>query len=103
MIRRPPRSTLSSSSAASDVYKRQRLIAAFDYRSVLTEVACTEICIEPFYKRTYRALPCYAFKITKRLRQFVQFHIVHKTLIDRGVLISLSAVSPDFCAQFLWT
>src|SRR5664280_1312247 len=25
MIRRPPRSTLSSSSAASDVYKRQRL------------------------------------------------------------------------------
>src|SRR5674536_380765 len=28
MIRRPPRSTLSSSSAASDVYKRQRLIAA---------------------------------------------------------------------------
>src|SRR5664279_18862 len=26
MIRRPPRSTLSSSSAASDVYKRQHLI-----------------------------------------------------------------------------
>src|SRR5674536_1416 len=28
MIRRPPRSTLSSSSAASDVYKRQELIKA---------------------------------------------------------------------------
>src|SRR5664280_325071 len=29
MIRRPPRSTLSSSSAASDVYKRQRLISPY--------------------------------------------------------------------------
>src|SRR5665648_1266231 len=29
MIRRPPRSTLSSSSAASDVYKRQRLYTRF--------------------------------------------------------------------------
>src|SRR5664280_3586670 len=28
MIRRPPRSTLSSSSAASDVYKRQEQVAA---------------------------------------------------------------------------
>src|SRR5664279_3534314 len=28
MIRRPPRSTLSSSSAASDVYKRQRFMTA---------------------------------------------------------------------------
>src|SRR5664279_6624489 len=30
MIRRPPRSTLSSSSAASDVYKRQVLVDATD-------------------------------------------------------------------------
>eukprot|EP00828_Plagiopyla_frontata_P022612 TRINITY_DN291_c0_g1_i5.p2 TRINITY_DN291_c0_g1~~TRINITY_DN291_c0_g1_i5.p2 ORF type:complete len:100 (+),score=37.03 TRINITY_DN291_c0_g1_i5:140-439(+) len=30
MIRRPPRSTLSSSSAASDVYKRQQLSKAED-------------------------------------------------------------------------
>src|SRR5664280_738653 len=30
MIRRPPRSTLSSSSAASDVYKRQHAGRAFD-------------------------------------------------------------------------
>src|SRR5665648_1248735 len=29
MIRRPPRSTLSSSSAASDVYKRQHLLHIF--------------------------------------------------------------------------
>src|SRR5674536_110 len=30
MIRQPPRSTLSSSSAASDVYKRQESLAALD-------------------------------------------------------------------------
>src|SRR5665648_380586 len=30
MIRRPPRSTLSSSSAASDVYKRQQLALALE-------------------------------------------------------------------------
>src|SRR5664280_3917004 len=30
MIRRPPRSTLSSSSAASDVYKRQLVSSDFD-------------------------------------------------------------------------
>src|SRR5664279_2003666 len=40
MIRRPPRSTLSSSSAASDVYKRQaELIAAFADFVVLVEDA----------------------------------------------------------------
>ena len=31
MIRRPPRSTLSSSSAASDVYKRQKVASVIDY------------------------------------------------------------------------
>ena len=31
MIRRPPRSTLDRSSAASDVYKRQSLDQALDY------------------------------------------------------------------------
>eukprot|EP00658_Telonema_sp_P-2_P055639 TRINITY_DN44220_c0_g1_i1.p1 TRINITY_DN44220_c0_g1~~TRINITY_DN44220_c0_g1_i1.p1 ORF type:complete len:244 (-),score=37.28 TRINITY_DN44220_c0_g1_i1:144-875(-) len=35
MIRRPPRSTLSSSSAASDVYKRQRLSRLLETLSVL--------------------------------------------------------------------
>eukprot|EP00656_Telonema_subtile_P000769 TRINITY_DN10369_c0_g1_i3.p2 TRINITY_DN10369_c0_g1~~TRINITY_DN10369_c0_g1_i3.p2 ORF type:complete len:226 (+),score=26.06 TRINITY_DN10369_c0_g1_i3:105-782(+) len=33
MIRRPPRSTLSSSSAASDVYKRQAFISDLNYHS----------------------------------------------------------------------
>src|SRR5665648_1187635 len=34
MIRRPPRSTLSSSSAASDVYKRQLLMWFFSFRDL---------------------------------------------------------------------
>ena len=33
MIRRPPRSTLDRSSAASDVYKRQTQVQGFAYRS----------------------------------------------------------------------
>src|SRR5664279_5144258 len=40
MIRRPPRSTLSSSSAASDVYKRQR------YHSAIANAACL---LYPFF------------------------------------------------------
>src|SRR5674536_280241 len=34
MIRRPPRSTLSSSSAASDVYKRQEVLAGLQWLTV---------------------------------------------------------------------
>ena len=36
MIRRPPRSTLDRSSAASDVYKRQLLFTAFNTRDLET-------------------------------------------------------------------
>src|SRR5664279_6533681 len=39
MIRRPPRSTLSSSSAASDVYKRQVLLLAERFHDELLEVS----------------------------------------------------------------
>eukprot|EP00658_Telonema_sp_P-2_P082083 TRINITY_DN8591_c0_g1_i1.p1 TRINITY_DN8591_c0_g1~~TRINITY_DN8591_c0_g1_i1.p1 ORF type:complete len:207 (+),score=79.37 TRINITY_DN8591_c0_g1_i1:136-756(+) len=41
MIRRPPRSTLSSSSAASDVYKRQGINA--EYGSTLTQTMALEL------------------------------------------------------------
>ena len=34
MIRRPPRSTLDRSSAASDVYKRQALMGRNDYQGI---------------------------------------------------------------------
>src|SRR5664279_5884764 len=42
MIRRPPRSTLSSSSAASDVYKRDRLLLRVGRRSERESAAVTE-------------------------------------------------------------
>src|SRR5664280_1880112 len=58
MIRRPPRSTLSSSSAASDVYKRQDLMARkLDYhwhlRQVLADrgMFATTDLIEPLARR----------------------------------------------------
>ena len=41
MIRRPPRSTLSSSSAASDVYKRQEKTANITRCRYLIELQCT--------------------------------------------------------------
>src|SRR5664280_3887258 len=47
MIRRPPRSTLSSSSAASDVYKRQaerRLVELHRFTGVPRE---EEVCVDP--------------------------------------------------------
>src|SRR5665648_1258470 len=44
MIRRPPRSTLSSSSAASDVYKRQEDAVRFDVnKATLTAQAKTNL------------------------------------------------------------
>ena len=42
MIRRPPRSTQSRSSAASDVYKRQLLISAITISSVLLPLQITK-------------------------------------------------------------
>ena len=43
MIRRPPRSTLSSSSAASDVYKRQLQLPSYTGRRVAQQKALLEI------------------------------------------------------------
>eukprot|EP00658_Telonema_sp_P-2_P064418 TRINITY_DN5339_c0_g1_i2.p1 TRINITY_DN5339_c0_g1~~TRINITY_DN5339_c0_g1_i2.p1 ORF type:complete len:158 (-),score=49.52 TRINITY_DN5339_c0_g1_i2:76-549(-) len=50
MIRRPPRSTLSSSSAASDVYKRQTLDNAIEQK-------CQNVAIQrTIWRRTLAAL-----------------------------------------------
>src|SRR5665648_911963 len=62
MIRRPPRSTLSSSSAASDVYKRQTLknnnLKAFihDWESMLQMLKTlpTEDLLETLFKKEIR-------------------------------------------------
>src|SRR5674536_182955 len=62
MIRRPPRSTLSSSSAASDVYKRQVGVVLFlwlggrnsrarEYPSSFTGIGC--LCVRRFSAHAY--------------------------------------------------
>src|SRR5665648_1277604 len=48
MIRRPPRSTLSSSSAASDVYKRQEPRLALNYQ------IGTQSAVKASYNRIYQ-------------------------------------------------
>ena len=47
MIRRPPRSTLDRSSAASDVYKRQMHVGSEDARNVL--VGAADVITPDFY------------------------------------------------------
>ena len=52
MIRRPPRSTLSSSSAASDVYKRQAVDGnenAIEKLLLFYEAYISKCCLRPFY------------------------------------------------------
>eukprot|EP00656_Telonema_subtile_P013256 TRINITY_DN16724_c0_g1_i2.p1 TRINITY_DN16724_c0_g1~~TRINITY_DN16724_c0_g1_i2.p1 ORF type:complete len:277 (-),score=63.68 TRINITY_DN16724_c0_g1_i2:115-945(-) len=51
MIRRPPRSTLSSSSAASDVYKRQEI-----YRASAGEAACKKSLVLSHVMDGFRAM-----------------------------------------------
>src|SRR5678816_2445285 len=58
MIRRPPRSTLDRSSAASDVYKRQFAVLTSDRAqsepaTVVTELAATEPAFEPLVVNFY--------------------------------------------------
>ena len=53
MIRRPPRSTLSSSSAASDVYKRQIVLCAkfYPYTGTTTHLAQYNAALETLEKK----------------------------------------------------
>ena len=46
MIRRPPRSTLDRSSAASDVYKRQAFAYALDGHDAVVEIEDLTIAVE---------------------------------------------------------
>src|SRR5665648_1251483 len=57
MIRRPPRSTLSSSSAASDVYKRQILIYGDYDVDGLTSVALLFSILKEFTTNLYYYIP----------------------------------------------
>eukprot|EP00658_Telonema_sp_P-2_P053919 TRINITY_DN4269_c0_g2_i5.p1 TRINITY_DN4269_c0_g2~~TRINITY_DN4269_c0_g2_i5.p1 ORF type:complete len:119 (+),score=18.22 TRINITY_DN4269_c0_g2_i5:140-496(+) len=59
MIRRPPRSTLSSSSAASDVYKRQ-LWEAGDHKTAVGIIVHDILALNPTCTE-------------RRLRQYIEF------------------------------
>src|SRR5664280_3450203 len=60
MIRRPPRSTLSSSSAASDVYKRQPFWARREFSLGLSKpgVAGSGDVVSPVIQMSIGAPPC---------------------------------------------
>src|SRR5665648_381182 len=57
MIRRPPRSTLSSSSAASDVYKRQREFFGYAAAAALTTGALVTFGIISYHLTTSGLVP----------------------------------------------
>ena len=92
MIRRPPRSTLSSSSAASDVYKRQGerwivcLLANFRDKSLLYCVG--NMSIVPCYKILYTVcsrnsymksiLNCF-YRYRTRIHQFLRTSALSRT------------------------
>src|SRR5665648_183534 len=62
MIRRPPRSTLSSSSAASDVYKRQVIsIANIRY---IPRVLCHSACFSLVYSPILILIPQVVHQLT---------------------------------------
>src|SRR5450756_308481 len=57
MIRRPPRSTQSRSSAASDVYKRQIYFGGTDAgRFIITALQKSQVQAEPFFTLSQGAL-----------------------------------------------
>src|SRR5665648_681215 len=58
MIRRPPRSTLSSSSAASDVYKRQRLTTVKESSDVPVSVPPVFFDCSPNFINQYGVAVC---------------------------------------------
>src|SRR5664280_3750609 len=100
MIRRPPRSTLSSSSAASDVYKRQfpireaeaqelTLVRASDRTLRLVDLEFETLGQESFYARHHPlagslaahvdvAVICIAHEVELAFLQFPVQHIKHQ-------------------------
>ena len=99
MIRRPPRSTLSSSSAASDVYKRQHLRGCTSPNSAPFLPHCNKKCLEKdFFRRpggapAPAAPPGYAYEFAFMLYT-LQLWLCRQTesshSVDTGVTIMAS-------------
>ena len=74
MIRHPPRSTLSSSSAASDVYKRQVWNGMFNSIFIAT---CSAVLCTYFSTMTAYAIHAYNFKAKKFMFTFIPVSYTH--------------------------
>src|SRR5664279_4977050 len=85
MIRRPPRSTLSSSSAASDVYKRQVVVSA--HRPVLQQ---SEPHVGPVVLSTLLLKECLQSDVAAMQR----VRVCRPALPDAGVAVCGSDITP---------
>src|SRR5664280_3752937 len=95
MIRRPPRSTLSSSSAASDVYKRQfDDLAKNDDPTRVNEQMVVTVDAQLFYT-VLQALPYlvnYPYECTEQtLNRFVSTGIVSSVYKDYPAVARMAA------------
>src|SRR5678809_1697515 len=79
MIRRPPRSTLDRSSAASDVYKRQPVVSCNDLRHVIkgaNDPATQRLSLIHISEPTRQAEISYAVFCLKKKSCISKFHFI---------------------------
>src|SRR5664280_3882251 len=100
MIRRPPRSTLSSSSAASDVYKRQFLCTAM--RQYARSVEIAELAVR------WRDRGCVGFDIAgpekgfPPTRHLDAFHLVQREHFHSTIHAGESFGLPSIWEALQW-
>ena len=82
MIRRPPRSTLDRSSAASDVYKRQLIILILQVSAIFFFVDLLKLIFYPIYKKHKEKLYRVQVKIFLALTLFFLFYIPARIIYD---------------------
>src|SRR5664279_6577950 len=92
MIRRPPRSTLSSSSAASDVYKRQGYFFAFF--DIVTIAFALPVIAQQFHV----SKTVVAYSVTSSLIGYIIGAYANSTIADKwgrklGLMISVGLFS----------
>src|SRR5665648_692677 len=98
MIRRPPIATLSSSSAASDVYKRQRRAGVFIpglcYSSSTEPTHSCRLCmVEVEEKNSLRLVAACAYKVKENLKVVTTTERVSK--VRKTILKHLYSMAPE--------
>eukprot|EP00828_Plagiopyla_frontata_P048589 TRINITY_DN9361_c0_g1_i1.p2 TRINITY_DN9361_c0_g1~~TRINITY_DN9361_c0_g1_i1.p2 ORF type:complete len:156 (-),score=19.03 TRINITY_DN9361_c0_g1_i1:405-872(-) len=103
-MRRPPRSTLSSSSAASDVYKRQSQdskISSYFLGKLSQPIAApispptmqAFVSVSPPFNRTYLQISKQSFICNfKKINEQVHAFLIHPIQGDPGINSSLSTI-----------